>query len=38
MGMSSRMIVMRNGTPCSELSGDTATEESVMLAATGVEM
>jgi ABC-type sugar transport system ATPase subunit len=38
IGMSSRMIVMRNGTPCSELSGEGATEESVMLAATGVEM
>lgn len=38
IGMSSRMIVMRNGTPCSELRGDTATEESVMRAATGVEL
>lgn len=35
LGMSSRVLVMRNGTIAGELPGDT-TEEAVMLAATGV--
>jgi ribose transport system ATP-binding protein len=37
IGMSSRIMVMRDGALCSELNGGNATEESVMLAATGVE-
>jgi rhamnose transport system ATP-binding protein len=37
IGMSSRIMVMRDGALCSELNGEGATEESVMLAATGVE-
>jgi len=36
IGMSSRIIVMRDGAVTAELPGDSATEESVMLAATGV--
>jgi ABC-type sugar transport system ATPase subunit len=36
LGLSSRVLVLREGTITAELPGDTATEESIMLAATGI--